>query len=48
MSSQNGKSKKIVKKVMKHLDEDDKDFRGQIKSDKKLKKQLRKSVKEKK
>jgi hypothetical protein len=39
------KSKQIVKKVIGHLKEDDKDFRSQIKSDTKLKKQLRKAVK---
>lgn len=34
--------KKIIKKVFKHLDRDDKEFVGQIKDDKSLKKSLKK------
>jgi hypothetical protein len=43
-----GKSKKIVKKVLSHLKDDDEEFRAGIKSDTKLKKQLKKAVKGKK
>ena len=34
------KEKKVVKKVLKHIKEDDKDFRKQIKDDVKLKKSI--------
>lgn len=36
------KEKKIVKKVLSHLKEDDKEFRKQISEDEKLKKSIKK------
>lgn len=42
-----GKSKplmKMAKSVIKHVNKDDKEFRGQIKDDSKLKSQLKKSL----
>jgi hypothetical protein len=35
------KKQGVVKKVLKHIKEDDKDFRKQIKDDKKLEKKLK-------
>jgi hypothetical protein len=37
-----GKEKKIVKKVLSHIKEDDKEFRKQISDDKKLEKTIKK------
>lgn len=40
--------KDLKKKVIKHIEKDDKEFRSQIKDDMKLKKTLKKKSKEKK
>ena len=41
-------AKSKIKKVLKHITEDSKDFRKQLKDDEKLKKELLKSMKKRK